>query len=446
MSEGFAALGVRPELVEALRRSGLKEPTPVQTQSIPVLLKRRDVIAQAQTGTGKTLAFLLPILEQVNTGSASIQALILTPTRELALQITTEAKKLAPVVGAGVLAIYGGQDVESQIKKLGAGAGQIIVATPGRLLDHIRRGTVSLRGLSMLVLDEADQMLQMGFLGEVDEVLTLAGRERWTMLCSATMPGQIRDLARRIMKNPQEIKVQSKRITLEEIRQVVIETTEERKAEDLAQRMQADNPYLAVIFCRTKTRADGLYDALTTKGFNAEVLHGDLSQAKREQVMRRFRDAKLQYLVATDVAARGIDVEGVTHVYNFDIPHDVESYIHRIGRTGRAGETGTAVTFVTPRDREYLKLIEQGIQGALERLNTRPARTARTLRPPGEAGPRVREARPEGVSRREFAKARAKAAPAAGPTGRPGAAAKPGALGKPQRPSRPAGPTRRKKD
>lgn len=405
MPSDFTELGIRPELVDALRRSGVKEPTPVQDQGIPLLLKGRDVIAQAPTGTGKTLAFLLPILQRIDAGLPDVQALILTPTRELAIQITAVARKLAPVVGASVLATYGGQDIEGQIRKLSTGA-QIVVATPGRLLDLLGRGTVSLDKVSMLVLDEADQMLQMGFLPEVESLIGRTPSHRCTMLCSATMPDPIRSLARRYLRNPGEIKVQGKRITLEEIKQLVIETTDDGKLDALCQKLGEYNPYLAVIFCRTKVRADILLDALLTRGFNAEVLHGDLSQAKREQVMRRFRDAKLQYLVATDVAARGIDVEGVSHVFNYDIPRDVESYIHRIGRTGRAGETGIAVTFVTPREQQYLLQIEKGVQGALEKLNTRGA-TTRVVRP-------EREARPEGVSRREWSKNARKSPVAAG--------------------------------
>jgi ATP-dependent RNA helicase DeaD len=417
MPEGFAALGIRGDIVEALQRTGVKEPTPVQERTIPLLLEGRDVIAQAQTGTGKTLAFLLPILERIDTGRDAVQALILTPTRELALQITAEAKKLAPLVGANVLATYGGQDVESQIKRL-RGATHIVVATPGRLLDHMQRGTISLSDVTMLVLDEADQMLHMGFLPDVEQVITEVGGRRTTMLFSATMPDQIRGLARKFMRSPAEIVIASRQVTLEEIEQVVVDTTDRSKLDDLCQRLDEYNPYLAVIFCRTKIRADNLHDALTARGYNAEVIHGDLSQAKREQVMKRFRNAEIQYLVATDVAARGIDVEGVTHVFNYDIPHDAESYIHRIGRTGRAGQKGMAITFVAPRDQEFLRLIEHGIQSTLARMNARRDRAPRTARvraphhaqeaPTAAAEAPRRPQRPEGVSRREFAKAMAK--------------------------------------
>ncbi|KEO81448.1 DEAD/DEAH box helicase [Tumebacillus flagellatus] len=369
----FAHLGVRPELLNLLQRNGVFEPTPVQEQSIPALLRGQDVIAQAQTGTGKTLAFLLPILETLDVEADHVQALVVTPTRELALQITDEVKKLASAVGARVLAAYGGQDVDAQVHKL-RGAIHLIIATPGRLLDHLRRGTVDLSKLRMLVLDEADQMLHIGFLNEVQQIMDHAPADRQMMLFSATMPKNVQDLAKRYMNQPVNVQVKSKRVTLDEIEQVVIETTDREKSEALIASIRKYNPYLAVIFCRTKRRAKKLTEELAAEGFEADELHGDLSQAKREQVMKRFRDAKIQLLIATDVAARGLDVEGVTHVFNYDIPHDVESYIHRIGRTGRAGQRGVAVTFVAPRDREFLRMIEAGIQSNLHKQVTLPKR------------------------------------------------------------------------
>ena len=407
MPEGFAALGIRPALVEALTRSGLKKPTPIQEQTIPLLLKGKDVIGQAQTGTGKTLAFLLPILERVDASRPEVQALILTPTRELAIQITAEAKKLAPVVGASVLATYGGQDVDRQIKRL-KGAAQIVVATPGRLLDHLQRGSILLLRVRMLVLDEADQMLHMGFLPDVEQIILSVGKQHNTMLFSATMPEQVRQLARNYMRSPEQGQVRGRRVTLESIRQVVVTTNEPAQIDDLCKALDQYNPYLGLIFCRTRERADQLTDQLRARGYNAEVLHGDLSQNKREQVLKRFREAKTQYLVATDVAARGLDIEGVTHVFNYDIPRDVASYIHRIGRTGRAGQPGVAVTFVTPRDHVWLKLIEKGIKGSLERVGARKERAAHTENPAGE--PAVRERRPEGVSRRQWAAIKARRA------------------------------------
>jgi ATP-dependent RNA helicase DeaD len=364
---GFLDLGIRPEINHKLKANGLFEPTPIQEKTIPVLLDGKDVIAQAQTGTGKTLSFILPILERIDPEKSHIQALVITPTRELAIQITTEVKKLAAdLKGVNVLAVYGGQDVEAQMKKL-TGAKQIVIGTPGRLLDHLRRGTIQLAKVSMLVLDEADQMLHMGFLTEVEDIIRETSAGRQTMLFSATMPDQIRSLANRFMHDPADIRVRSTGITLKEIKQIVVETTDRAKQITLRTLVDQYRPFLAIIFCRTKRRASTLNEALMALGYETDELHGDLSQAKREQVMKRFREAKLQLLVATDVAARGLDVEGVTHVFNYDIPHDVESYIHRIGRTGRAGGKGLAITLVAPKDRPYLEIIEKGINQSIEK-------------------------------------------------------------------------------
>lgn len=368
MPTRFEVLGIRRELSTVLKENGLIEPTPVQAKAIPLLLSGHDVIAQAQTGTGKTLAFVLPILESIDISKPYVQALILTPTRELALQITKEVQKLAPLVKANVLAAYGGQDVDKQIKRLQDSI-HIIIATPGRLLDHLRRETVQLSGVRHLVLDEADQMLHMGFLNEVEEVIWKTSADRQTMLFSATIPHQVRQLADRYMNKPEDIRIaqHNERVTLDEIKQVVVETTDRAKQDTLCRLIDQYQPYLAIVFCRTKRRASTLNAALKERGYDSDELHGDLSQAKREQVMKRFRQAKIQVLVATDVAARGLDVEGVTHVFNYDIPQDAESYIHRIGRTGRAGETGVAITFASPRDRISLQLIERGIQTSLEK-------------------------------------------------------------------------------
>ncbi|WP_341278450.1 DEAD/DEAH box helicase [Paenibacillus sp. FSL H8-0537] len=367
MSTDFTAMGVMPELASRLHENGITEPTPVQKKSIPVLLAGQDVIAQAQTGTGKTLAFALPILQRIQVHKEQVQALILTPTRELAIQITSELTKLAPTVGATVLAAYGGQDVVAQIRKLN-NAPHIVVATPGRLLDHIRRETINLGKLKMLVLDEADQMLHMGFLPEVENIIAHMPRARQTMLFSATMPEAIKRLAANYMNTPVDIRIQSTHVTLDNIKQFVIETTDRGRERAVMQLIEQHNPYLAVIFCRTKVRAKKLNAALQDNGIPSDELHGDLTQAKREQVMKRFRDAKLQILVATDVAARGLDVEGVTHVYNFDVPQDSEIYIHRIGRTGRAGHQGTAVTLSSPHDRGAVAHIERSIDASLQRF------------------------------------------------------------------------------
>ncbi|UKS25204.1 DEAD/DEAH box helicase [Paenibacillus sp. HWE-109] len=364
MSNGFASLGIRDRLVQVLQAEGVVEPTPIQREAIPVLLKGTDVIAQAQTGTGKTLAFVLPILETIDVESSDVQALILTPTRELAIQISNELKTLVPVTGAKVLAAYGGQDVEKQLRKL-QGNIHIVVGTPGRLLDHLRRGSINFYKLKILVLDEADQMLHMGFLHEVKDIIAQCSPYRQTLLFSATMPEQVMNLSKAYMKEAKEIKIQSKQVTLAEIEQILVPTTDRQKQDALIAAIKQYKPYLAMIFCRTKAKAIALNEVLQEIGLMSDELHGDLSQAKREQVMKRFREGRIELLVATDIAARGLDVEGVTHIFNFDVPQDAESYIHRIGRTGRAGESGVAVTFATPRDMDTIELIEKGIKMSL---------------------------------------------------------------------------------
>lgn len=363
----FLKLGIRKEVNHTLKSLGLMKPTPIQEQTIPKVLEGRDVIAQAQTGTGKTLAFVLPILEKIDVSQSEVQALILTPTRELAQQISKEIKKMIEnLEGVNVLAVYGGQDVEHQLKKL-RGAQHIVVATPGRLLDHIRRKTIDLSTVTMLVLDEADQMLHMGFLSEVEDIIYETLSTRQTMLFSATMPDEIRALAKKYLIDPENIQVKAKNLTVDKIKQIVIETTDRRKQATLLHLLQEQRPFLAIIFCRTKIRAKKLQEALIANGYESDELHGDLTQAKREKAMKRFREAKIQFLVATDVAARGLDVEGVTHVFNYDIPHDVESYIHRIGRTGRAGGAGIAYTLVAPKDMDFLRMIEKGIHQSMEK-------------------------------------------------------------------------------
>ncbi len=366
MKTSFMNLGIEDKLLEALKGNGIVNPTPIQEKTIPVLLKEKDVIGQAQTGTGKTLAFVLPIIQKIDINNPDIQALVIAPTRELAIQITSEAKKYAQSKDINILAAYGGQDVEKQTRKL-KGNIHMVIGTPGRLLDHIRRKNIGLSKLKMLVLDEADQMLHMGFLKEVEDIIHQTPKNRHTMLFSATMPRGIKSLASRYLKEYAQIHVESKNITLDEIKQIVIETTDRGKQEALFKSLGQYNPFMAIIFCRTKRRASALNDALYQGGYNSDELHGDLTQAKREKVMKAFRDAKIQLLIATDVAARGLDIEGITHIFNYDIPGDSESYIHRIGRTGRAGEKGIAITFVTPRDYETLRNIEKGINKNLER-------------------------------------------------------------------------------
>lgn len=375
----FKSLGISEVLAEALNHQGITHPTTIQEQAIPLLLDGKDVIAQSQTGTGKTFAFVLPILEKIDIEKPHIQALIVTPTRELALQITHEIKKLIEgMEGINVLAVYGGQDVESQLKKLKKNI-HIVIGTPGRLLDHIRRKTVDFSKASFLVLDEADQMLHIGFLNEVEEIIKQTPRTRQTLLFSATMPDEIKRLAKQHMYKPEYIQVEKTQAPLENIKQIAISTTDRAKQNDLMESLRLYQPFLGVIFCRTKRRVSKLNDALKANHFNCDELHGDLSQAKREQVMKKFREAKIQFLIATDVAARGLDVEGITHVFNYDIPLDTESYIHRIGRTGRAGSEGLALTFYSPKDRPLLDQIETELNLRIEKKNLGNAKRGESL-------------------------------------------------------------------
>ncbi len=385
----FKTLGVKRELAVFLGENGITTPTPIQCEAIPQILSGKDVIAQAQTGTGKTLAFLLPLLEKISAEKKYPQCLIVTPTRELALQITEEATRLAALLGINVLSVHGGQALIQQRRKLkGEAPVHLIIGTPGRILDQYRRKALSLSGISRLVLDEADTMLQMGFLAEVEEVINLTSKNRQTVICSATLPGKVRNLARQYMNKPSVIQIKSTKVTLEEIRQVVIELSPEDKLDKLCQLIDLYAPYLAIIFCHTRQKAIALNLALGQRGYNSDEFHGDMSQNKRQQVLKRFSEAKLQLLIASDIAARGLDIEGVTHVFNYDIPHDVESYIHRIGRTGRAGESGMAITFVEEAELRYLRQIEQGIRAPLEKIRAdgrstvkRAARTRKEVEP-----------------------------------------------------------------
>ncbi|MTI65342.1 MAG: DEAD/DEAH box helicase [Firmicutes bacterium] len=365
----FSNLGISKELESLLNKQRIEKPTDIQQRAIPIILKGKDVIAQAQTGTGKTLAFMLPILESINPENTNIQALVITPTRELAIQITKEVKKLISAKDVNILAAYGGQDVKKQLRKLKNNI-HMVIATPGRLLDHIRRKSIDLKSVKMLVLDEADQMLEMGFLKDVEKIIHKTSKTRQTMSFSATMPKEIISLSSRYMNKPVKIHIKSKNVTLDKIKQVVIETTERQKQDALCNYIEENRPFMAIIFCRTKRRVKKLNGILKRHGYDSDELHGDLSQAKRNRAMKSFRDLKTQFLVATDVASRGLDIDGITHIFNYDITKDVEGYIHRIGRTGRAGETGVAVTFITPKDKNTLKTIEKGIKAKLERQNS----------------------------------------------------------------------------
>lgn len=356
----FKALGLSEVTLDKLCDLGITTPTPIQNLCVPTALDGRDIIAQAQTGSGKTLSFLLPILERLESNCNDIQVLILTPTRELAIQVSSVAKELVENRDIGVVPIYGGKDIFNQLKKLNQSV-SIVVATPGRLIDHINRKSIDLSKIEFLVLDEADQMLDFGFKNEI-ETITKSTNPKSQVLCfSATLNSKVKKLCYRIMNNPVELKVESDSVAVDTIDQKAVISTDRWKQEALLLKLDEINPFLAIIFCRTKRRADKLEADMKAKKYNCEKLHGDMPQNVRQRVMKSFREAKIQYLIATDVAARGLDVSGISHIFNYDIPESTESYIHRIGRTGRMGSDGIAISFITPKDEEIFSQIQNAI-------------------------------------------------------------------------------------
>ena len=354
----FSELNISESTQSALSRMGFEEATPIQEGTIKFGMEGRDVIGQAQTGTGKTAAFGIPIIEKIDVNNPAVQALVIAPTRELAIQVSEEIYKIGYGRRARVLSVYGGQEIGRQIRALRNNP-QIIVGTPGRILDHINRKTLKLNNVNTLVLDEADEMLNMGFIEDINTILASVPDTRQTLLFSATMPPAIRKIAETFMKEPEIVKIKSKEMTVENIDQYFVKAQEREKFDVLSRLLNVHQPELAIVFGRTKRRVDEVAHALSIRGYLAEGIHGDLTQAKRMSVLRQFKDNKIDVLVATDVAARGLDISGVTHVYNFDIPQDPESYVHRIGRTGRAGKSGMAITFVTPRELGYLRTVEE---------------------------------------------------------------------------------------
>lgn len=356
----FTELKVSAEICELLKRQGIITATSVQERVIPQARAGNDLIVQSKTGTGKTLAFLLPTIERLKKIPAT-QELIIAPTRELATQISKVAEKICATLELDSLLICGGQDIDRQKEKLKK-IPQLIIGTPGRLLDHLRRGTIQLKNINKVVIDEADELLKLGFIEDVENLLRETAKDRQIILCSATMPLRIRQLAAEFLKSPKEILVETKTVTLENINQVVVKVSAEKKFAKLVEILQNENPYLAMIFCATKENTSKLALELAKKNFDVDELHGDLTQQQRNFVLKKFREAKIQILVSTDIAARGLDIEGVTHVISYDVPRDVETYIHRIGRTGRAGENGTAITLVTAAEVERLRRIEHGIK------------------------------------------------------------------------------------
>lgn len=362
----FHELGISEKIMKSIQAMGFEEATPIQAETIPVTLKGKDLIGQAQTGTGKTAAFGIPMIERMGVNNPSIQGIVVAPTRELAIQVAEELNRIGQFKGVKALPIYGGQDINRQIRALKKRP-QIIVGTPGRLIDHINRKTIRLQGIQIVVLDEADEMLNMGFIEDIESILKEVPAQRQTLLFSATMPEPIRKIAENFMSDPVLVKVKAKEMTVPNIEQYYIEVQEKKKFDVLTRLLDMESPELAIVFGRTKRRVDELSDALNSRGYAAEGIHGDLTQAKRSSVLKKFKAGTIEVLVATDVAARGLDISGVTHVYNFDIPQDPESYVHRIGRTGRAGKTGLAYTFVTPREIGQLKNIERTTKRRMER-------------------------------------------------------------------------------
>ncbi|MGD6858284.1 DEAD/DEAH box helicase [Bacillus infantis] len=355
----FSDFNLSKELEKAVSNMGFEEPTPIQAQAIPIGLSGRDMIGQAQTGTGKTTAFGIPLLEKIDV-TEGIQGLVLAPTRELAVQVAEELNRIGQVKGVRTLPIYGGQDISRQIRALKKDRGpHIIAATPGRLIDHIERKTIRLNKIKLAVLDEADEMLNMGFIEDIERILSEVPEQRQTLLFSATMPKRIQSLAERFMTEPELVQIKAKELTVKNIEQHYMEVHEKQKFDVLCSLLDIQSPELAIVFGRTKKRVDEVVEGLIKRGYSAEGIHGDVPQNKRDQVIRRFKEQSIEIMVATDVAARGLDISGVSHVYNFDIPQDPESYVHRIGRTGRAGKKGLAVTFVSPREIDHLKLIER---------------------------------------------------------------------------------------
>jgi len=360
---GFAALGLSEQLLTAITALGYEEPTPVQRETIPLLLQGRDVLGQAATGTGKTAAFALPMLERLGTASDPARrpgGLVLVPTRELAMQVAEAIHKYGRGAGMSVLPLYGGAPMSTQIRGLGRGP-HVVVATPGRALDHLRRGTLKLDRLSMLILDEADEMLDMGFAEDLDAILDATPADRQTALFSATMPSRILSIAQRHLKDPARITIAREKQTagkLPRVRQLAYIVARPHKPAALERVLEMENPASALVFCRTRLEVDTLVEMLNAHGHRAEALHGGMEQRLRDRVMGRFREGAADLLVATDVAARGLDIERLSHVINYDVPAAPEGYLHRIGRTGRAGRGGTAITLAEPREHRLLRSIE----------------------------------------------------------------------------------------
>src|SRR2546421_4404763 len=355
----FSELGLSAEVLRAIDKLGFEQAAPIQAEAIPLLMQGRDVVGQSQTGSGKTAAFAIPAIEKVDPNSRAVQVLILCPTRELAVQVSEEVHKLALFKrGVHALPIYGGQSYERQFYGLKQGV-QIVIGTPGRVMDHMRRGTLRLDSVKMVILDEADVMLDMGFRDDIELILKAVPAERQTVFFSATMPRAIQELIRKYARDPQNVRIEQKELTVPTVEQVYYEVDRRFKIELLTRLIDIHDLKLGIIFCNTKRMVDDLVDHLNAQGYSADRLHGDMNQAQRDRVMMKFRKSGLEFLVATDVAARGIDVDDVEVVFNYDLPYDGEDYVHRIGRTGRKGKAGRAISFASGREVFQIRNIER---------------------------------------------------------------------------------------
>ena len=365
---GFGSLGLDARLLESIAALGYEEPTPIQREAVPPLLAGSDLIGQAATGTGKTAAFALPLLQRVQESETMPSALVLVPTRELAMQVSEAIHRYGKALGARVLPIYGGAPFTQQLRALQRGV-DVVVATPGRALDHARRGTLPLSGLRIVVLDEADEMLDMGFAEDLEAILSQTPTNRQTVLFSATLPPRILSVAKRHLRDPVQITIARERTTsgtVPRIRQTAYVVSRAHKIAALGRVLDLESPTAALVFCRMRTEVDELTETLNARGYRAEALHGGMSQEQRDRVMGRLRGGTADLLIATDVAARGLDVEHLTHVINYDVPTDPDAYVHRIGRVGRAGRGGVAITFAEPREHRLLRNIEHATKSKLE--------------------------------------------------------------------------------
>jgi ATP-dependent RNA helicase DeaD len=376
----FKDLGLAPEIQQALDELGYTEPSPIQEQAIPELLAGHDVIGQAQTGTGKTAAFGLPLLQYIDPANNEVQAIVLTPTRELCIQVTQALRAYAEHLDVEIVAVFGGAPIKSQQSQLRAGA-HVVVATVGRMMDLMSRRSLVLTAARYVVLDEADEMLDLGFIEDVEKILRMCPSGRQTALFSATMPPPVKRLAESYMYDPQTIKITPKKLTVDAIAQAFVEVEAKEKANRLVELLKVEEPEQAIIFCRTKIGASKLEKTLKDKGLDVKALHGDMSQGSRDGVMIAFKDHRVRLLVATDIAARGLDIEHVTHVINYDVPASSEVYVHRIGRTGRVGRTGRAITFVTPAQRDEIGRIERDVKTSIGEWETPEERMEHAPRP-----------------------------------------------------------------